>query len=220
MSSQGHWVRPPVSNHRVPPAVQATRPLATPLPMGFLGLMLASTMFGVLQVGWLSNRQATLVALAVLASAVPLQALSSVFGLLARDPVAGTGSGILAATWGATTAISLVRPHPTTHPALGVILLVAGAALLVPASAGVGKLLATLVLTCAAVRFAVTGVYELTDARAWMAAAGWVGLATAVVALYGALAFELEAVLDRAALPTGRRIPVQDQPPVGVRPQV
>jgi succinate-acetate transporter protein len=209
-----------VPKEQVPPAVQSTRPLATPLPMGFLGLVMASTLFGVLQVGWLSTSQSTLVALGVLVFAVPLQACSSIFGLLARDPVAGTGSGILAGTWAATTAISLVRPHPTTHPALGVLLIIAAAALLVPASAGFGKLVAALVLTVAAVRFALTGVYELTDSRTWMAVAGWVGLVTGAVALYGALAFELEGVLDRAALPTGRKVPVQDQGPVGVRPQV
>jgi len=209
-----------MSDHHRPPVVEAARPLATPLPMGFLGLVMASSLFGVLQLGWLPVTQTSLVALGVLVFAVPLQACSSVFGLLGRDPVAGTGSGILAATWGATTALTLARPHPATHPALGVLLLLAGAALLVPAAGGLGKLLASGVLATAALRFVVTGVYELTSSPTWMTVAGWVGLVTGAVALYGALAFELEGVAHRAVLPTGRRVPVAEQPPVGVRSEV
>lgn len=205
---------------REPRVVQTARPLTTPLPMGFLGLMVASTLFGVLQLGWLGIGQSQLVALGALVFAVPLQACSAVFGVLGRDAAAGTGSGILAATWGATSAMTLARPHPTTHAALGVLLLLAGAALLVPAAGSLGKSVASLVLAAAALRFVVTGAYELTASHAWMTVAGWVGLVAGAVALYGALAFELEDVRDGPVLPTGRRTSVADEPPVGVRSEV
>ncbi|WP_336923498.1 hypothetical protein [Aquipuribacter sp. SD81] len=75
------------------------RPIGTPLPLGFLGLFVATTAFAVLQLDWLPEDQGRLVALGALLFTVPLQALASVFGFLARDPVAGTGMAVLSGTW-------------------------------------------------------------------------------------------------------------------------
>ena len=57
-------------------------------------------------------------------------------------------------------------------------------------------------------RFVVTGIYELEASPTWKSAAGWGGLALAVLALYAALALELEASHGRTVLPLGRREPV------------
>ena len=95
-------------------------------------------------------------------------------------------------------------------PALGwgVLLLVAGAAMLVPAAAAMGsKLVPAAVMALAGTRFAVTGVHELTGSAGWQTAAGWVGLLLAVLALYAALALELEGARERTVLPVGRRGP-------------
>lgn len=180
------------------------RPLATPLPMGFLALMVATSGFSALQLGWVPPNQAHVIALAALVVAAPLQVLASVFGYLARDPVAGTGVALLAGTWtllGLTTELS--RPG-TTSPALGMLLIAAAVALLVPASAGFAKPAAALVMGVAAARFAVTGGYELSASPTWKAAAGWVGIALGAVALYAALALELEGAVRRTVLPVGR----------------
>lgn len=181
------------------------RPVGTPLPLGFLGLLIATTGFAGLQLGWVPPEQGRLVALAVLASTVPMQLLASVVGFLARDPVAGTGMGVLAGTWGAVALVTLASPPGATSPALGTLLVAAACAMLVPAVAGVTKLAAAGVMALAAVRFAVTGVAQLTGASGWLRAAGVVGLVLAAGALYAALAFELEDVRHRTVLPVLRR---------------
>jgi len=65
--------------------------------------------------------------------------------------------------------------------------------------------LACAVMAMTAARFLVTGVYELSGSRDWMTAAGVMGVALAAVALYAALAFDLEDASGRTVLPTLRR---------------
>jgi succinate-acetate transporter protein len=149
----------------------------------------------------------------------PLQLVVSVFGFLTRDVVAGTGMGILAGTWLSAGLVLLTGAPGSTSDALGLLLLFAAAAMLVPAAAAsTGKLVAFAVLATTALRFAVTGAYELTTADGWKTAAGVVGLVLCVLAVYAALAMALEDVLDRTVLPIGRRGPIDGEP--GVRPQL
>lgn len=72
------------------------------------------------------------VALAVLGFTVLVQLVASVCGILTRDPVAGTGMGVLAGTWAAVALATLTSPPGTSSSGLGVVLLTAGAAMLVP----------------------------------------------------------------------------------------
>ena len=72
----------------------------------------------------------------------------------------------------------------------------------------------------AAVRFLVTGGYHLTGSAGWKSAAGWVGLLLGLLALYAALALELEASHRRTVLPLGRRSPAEPDGEPGVRPQL
>src|SRR5215211_7002872 len=67
------------------------------------------------------------------------------------------------------------------------------------------KLVPALVLATTALRFLVTGLYQLTASSAWKAAAGLVGLLLAALAMYAAWAFELEDTAKRTVLPTLRR---------------
>ena len=181
------------------------RPLGSPLPLGILALLTASVLLSTLELHWIPTDQAHVIAIAVLALVVPLQALGCVFGLLTRDPVAASGLGFLAGTW-AVTSIALLTSHPgTTSPGLGVLLVTAAGAMLVPAGgAATGTALAAVVFVAAAARFAISGIYELTGSSAWQHAAGVAGLVVAGIAVYAATAFELEAALGRAVLPTLR----------------
>jgi succinate-acetate transporter protein len=181
------------------------RPIGTPLPLGFLALVVATTGFSALQLGWIPPEQGAAVALGVLALTVPLQLLSSIFGFLARDPVAGTGMGILAGTWGAAATVTFTGPPGASSPALGILFLASAASMLVPAVAGATKLVAAGVMALTSVRFLLTGIAELTGAPAWETAAGATGLVLAAAALYAALAFELEDTRHRTSLPVGRR---------------
>ncbi|GIG29066.1 hypothetical protein [Cellulomonas marina] len=195
----------PVGPGPAPAARVVVRPLGTPLPLGFLGLLVATTGFAALQLGWVPADQGRAVALGVLAATVPTQFVACVLGFLARDPVAGTGMGVLAGTWGAVALATLTSPPGATSPGLGVLLLAAAAAMLVPVAAATTKLVAAAVMGLAAVRFAVTGVAQLTGDPGWLTAAGVVGLVLAVVALYAAVAFELEDAHHRTVLPVLRR---------------
>jgi succinate-acetate transporter protein len=181
------------------------RPLATPLPLGFLGLFLATSSFSAVQLGWVPTAQASTVALGVLVFTVPLQLVACVMGFLTRDPVAATGMGVLAGTWAGLTLATRSAPPGALSAGAGVLLVAAAVAMLVPAVAGHAKVLASAVMALSATRFAVTGVAEWAASRAWLTAAGWVGVALAVLALYAALAFELEGTSGRPVLPVLRR---------------
>jgi succinate-acetate transporter protein len=203
-----------------PGARVVLRPLATPLPLGFLALVLATTTFAALQLGWIPPEQGRVAAITAVAATVPLQLLASVVGFLARDPVAATGMGVLTGTWAVVGLTTYTSPPGSTSAGLGVLLVTAGLAMFVPAVSGLAKLVPAAVMGLAGVRFVVTGIYELQASPAWKSAAGWVGLALAVLALYAALALELEASHGRTILPLGRRGPVDVAVEPGVRPQL
>jgi uncharacterized protein len=184
------------------------RPVATPLPLGFLALVLATTVFSAVQLGWVAPDQGRVAAITAVAATVPLQFAVAVLGFLARDPVAVTGMGLLAGTWAVVGLTTLTSVPGTISPGLGVLLLASGVGMLVPAAGAVtSKIAPALVMALAGCRFAVTGVYQLEGSAAWKAAAGWTGLVLAVVALYTALALQLEGGGERTVLPVGRRGP-------------
>ncbi|MGY1641945.1 hypothetical protein ACI782_12540 [Geodermatophilus sp. SYSU D00703] len=210
------------------------RPVATPLPLGFLALALATVVLSAVQLGWVPPDQGRVAGLTALAATVPLQLTAAVVGFLARDPVAATGMGVLTGTWAVVGLTTLTSPPGATSAGLGVLLVTAGVAMQVPAvSAAASKLVPAAVMCLAGIRFAVTGAYELTASAAWKSAAGWVGLALGALALYAALALELEGSERRTVLPLGRRGPgraaVEGNGPLapsslageaGVRPQL
>jgi uncharacterized protein len=136
----------------------------------------------------------------------PLQLLSAVFGFLGRDVVAGTGMGILAGSWLSVGLVTLTSPPGSTSEALGLFLLIAAVAMLVPASAaGMGKLVPFAVLATTALRFATTGLYQLTVSGTWKDIAGVTGLVLCALAVYAALALALEDSARETRLPALRR---------------
>lgn len=182
------------------------RPIGNPLPLGFLALAGGTLVVSGLQLGWLQQEEGQQVALILLAFVFPLQLLSSIFGFLARDVVAGTGMGVLAGTWLSIALIQLTAQPGSTSDPLGLFLLLAAVAMLVPAAASAtGKLIPAVVLTTTAVRFATTGLYEITASPTWQDVAGVVGLVLCAVAVYAALAMALEDAKRKTVLPLGRR---------------
>jgi uncharacterized protein len=202
------------------PAQVVLRPLATPLPLGFLALVLATTAFSAVQLGWVLPTEGRIAGLVAVFATVPLQLIAAVVGFLARDPVAATGMGILTGTWAVVGVATLTSPPGAVSTGLGVFLLAAGLCMLVPAVSAGAKLVPAAVMGLAGVRFAVTGAYHLTASAGWKTTAGWVGLALAVLALYAALALELEGSHGRTVLPLGRRSPAEPAGEPGVRPQL
>ena len=182
------------------------RPLGNPLPLGFLALAAATLLISALQLDWLQPQEGSQVALILIAFVFPLQLLASILGFLSRDVVAGTGMGILAGTWLSIALITLTGPAGATSDPLGIFLLLAATAMAIPAAASAtGKVVPAAVLATTALRFAATGLYEITASSAWEDTAGIIGLALCAVAVYAAAAMAIEDVTHRTQLPLGRR---------------
>jgi uncharacterized protein len=182
------------------------RPLANPLPLGFLALAVGTLVLSGLQLGWVAPKEGANVAVVLIAFVFPLQFLAAVLGYLARDAVAGTGMGILAGTWLAVGVVMFRSPPGATSDVLGLLLLASAGAMCVPAAGALlGKLVPAAVLLTTAARYAVTGIYELTGDAGWKDAAGYVGLVLCAVAAYAALAMLVEDVSRRTVLPVLRR---------------
>ncbi|HEY6935054.1 MAG TPA: hypothetical protein VI452_16760 [Marmoricola sp.] len=186
------------------------RPLATPLPMGFLAVVIATTSFAAIQLGWVAPTAGPVVSRVVLFFCVPLLLLACVFGFLSRDPVAGTGMGMLTVGWGSIALASLVTHLTLPTPGEAIVLYCVAGVLIVPVIAAFGKPVAGLVMLLTATRFAVTATAGLASSYGWLGAttwthvAGWIGIALAAVALYAAVAFELEGISHRTVLPVMR----------------
>lgn len=184
------------------------RPIGAPLPLGFLALAVGSLLLAGAQLHWISVTQGHTVAVCVLALVVPLQLISCVFAMLARDTIAATGMGLLAGTWLSIGAVLHASTPGAVSGGLGLLLVSsAGALLTVALAAVVTKPLATVVIGTTAARFACAGVYELTDRSGWQTATGVIGVFLTVLAWYAALALLLENVSGRPLLPTLRRAP-------------
>jgi succinate-acetate transporter protein len=182
------------------------RPLASPLPLGFIGLGAGTTVLAGFQLGWLPTTQAPAAAAAVLVVAVPLQLLASILAFLARDPAAATAMGTLAATWAAIGVLTLLGPSGGRSPALGLLLFFLAAAVLLSALvAASSKLLVALVLAVATVRFALTATSEYVGGPGWSHAAGWLGVALGALALVAAAVLEVEGARRGLVRASGRR---------------
>ncbi|MEU9160501.1 hypothetical protein AB0D29_09520 [Streptomyces sp. NPDC048424] len=195
------------------------RPLGTPVPLGFLALAGAAFVTAGLQLGWALPPEQHAAAVIMIAFAFPLQILASILGFRARDTAFGTAMAVLAGSWLVQGGLLSVGPVPGARHVLGMFLLVTAASLLVPiAAAGTGKLAATAVIGCAALRLCAAGIHELTGARGWENTAGVIGLIVTVAALYAAAAFALEDARHRPVLPVGRRGPRYDAVGEGIEP--
>jgi succinate-acetate transporter protein len=182
------------------------RPLANPLPLGFLALGAGTLVVAGLQLGWVRTAEAPSTALILLAFVFPLQLLAAVLAFSARDVVAGTGMGLLSGTWLSIALVSLGGPPGAISGPLGLLLLFSAVALLVPASvAAAGKVVPALVLVTASTRFASTGIYELGGGTAWKDVSAVVGLVLCALAVYAALAMAWEDARRRTLLPVLRR---------------
>jgi succinate-acetate transporter protein len=110
--------------------------------------------------------------------------------------------GVLAASWFTIGLVKFDSAPGATSTVLGVFLVFAGSALLVPAvGAAFGKLVPAIVLLTAATRFFLTGLYQLSANPGLQYAAGIVGLVLLGVAFYAALALTIEDVRRKTVLP-------------------
>lgn len=185
-------------------------PIATPLPLTFLGLVVATTILSGLELHWVPAADARLTGWTLLAVPLPLQLTASIFGFHSRSATAATGSSVLAAAWLGIALALINAPAGSFTPSrpVGMLAFAVAAGLVVPAAADArsGSPLPTAALGLASVRFVLTGITALTEASGLKTATGIVGLAVAAVALYAALALELEDTsIEDTLLPTFKR---------------
>jgi succinate-acetate transporter protein len=184
-------------------------PIATPLPLTFVGLLLATMILSGLELGWIPASETHDAGWALIAVPIPLQLTAGIFGFHGRSATAATGSSVLAAAW-LGIALNLIEWQPgsfTPSHAVGMLAFPVGAALLVPAASDLraGAPLPAAVLIATSARFAVTGIAAMTESNSLRTATGVVGCVVAVLAFYAALALELEDnSVEDTLLPTFR----------------
>lgn len=182
------------------------RPLGAATALGFLGLAAATWVLASLQLGWVAQPDGRRVAFALLGFAFVAQLTASIFGFLSRDGGVGTAMGQLALVWLVVSVSMLSLPPGATSDALGMFLVFAGVSLLLTAGVtSLSKLVPAVIFTLAGIRFLTTGIYELGEGEVWENLSGLLGLALAALAIYAALASQLEDALGKPVLPLGRR---------------
>jgi succinate-acetate transporter protein len=174
---------------------------ATPLPIAFLGLTIATTIYAGFETGILPAADFHTVGWLVLAIPVPMQLVPSVWGWIRGELAAATASSVLGTTWLALALATITGPvgAPGPSKAESLLLLAAAAALVVSVATEVvdGKLVTAVVLVAASCRFVLTGVSGLTHSQSWTTTAGVAGFVLAGVAFSGAFFVELRSALSR-----------------------
>ncbi|MGW5347219.1 GPR1/FUN34/YaaH family transporter [Streptomyces sp. HUAS TT3] len=181
------------------------RPIASPMPLGFFTVAIASVMTACLQLGILAPADRRAVALCVL-PAFALQLLVSVLAFLARDVIAATLMGTFAGSWlayalvmgtGAAGGLKVLGVFNLAFLCFGALM----AAVTRP------KRALWVVLVVSLPRWAATGLSGLTGAEWLTHASGALGLLVALAATYAAYALMLEDMRSEEVLPIGRSGP-------------
>jgi len=176
-------------------------PGATPLPITFLGLTIATTLYAGFETRILPRADFHTMGWLVLAIPVPLQFVPAVWGLIRGELAAATASSVLGATWLALAIATITGPvgAPGPSKAESLLLFASAAALVVSVATELvdAKYVAALVLLTAACRFVLTGVSGLTHAQGWATTAGVAGFVLAGVGFAGAFVVQLRSALSR-----------------------
>ncbi|MEV6795213.1 GPR1/FUN34/YaaH family transporter [Streptomyces sp. NPDC051320] len=182
------------------------RPVASSLPLGFFAFGTASVLLTTLELHWIPVAQTRPLMLVILVFAVPLELLAGIFAFLARDSGAACALSVLGCVWAGSALTMITGPAGQRSPVLAVFLLTAAPLILALFVASLrGKPLFGVLLLIGAGRFVLIGVYEAGAPSGLQTAAGWVGVALGVFALYGGLALLLEDGAQRTILPLARR---------------
>ncbi|RPE31852.1 GPR1/FUN34/YaaH family transporter [Kitasatospora cineracea] len=181
------------------------RPVASPMPLGFFTVAIASVMTACLQLGVFEAGARRAVGLCVL-PAFALQLLASVLAFGARDVVAATLMGAFAGNWLAYALVMLSGAADGLR-VLGVLNLAFLCLGALMAAVTRPKRALWFVLLASLPRWAAAGLSGLTGAGWLTHASGALGLLVAIVAMYTAFALMLEDMRAEEVLPIGRSGP-------------
>ncbi|MFE2245926.1 GPR1/FUN34/YaaH family transporter [Streptomyces lavendulae] len=181
------------------------RPIASPMPLGFFTIAIASVMTGCLQLGIFDQTARSAVAFTVL-PAFALQLLVSFLAFGARDVIAATLMAVFAGSWLPYSLIMLSGAADGLQ-VLGVfnLALLSFGALMTAVTRP--KRALWLVLAVSLPRWAATGLAGITGAEWLTRTSGALGLVVALVAMYTAFALMLEDMRSEQVLPIGRSGP-------------
>jgi succinate-acetate transporter protein len=156
--------------------------------------------------GWLHPSDRHTVGVLLAAFVFPLELLAAVIAYLARDTFGATGLGLFATSWLALGLVDTQASQDAVSRAVGLYEFgFAFTITLLAIAAVAGKPIIAAILLASAVRGALAGVHEWSGpAWAW-SAAGWLGIAIFVAAMYGGLGFLIEDERKTDVLPLFRR---------------
>ena len=183
------------------------RPMASPLPLGFYTIAIATIMVSSLQLGIIDPGERRNVALIILPAFV-LQLIVGIACIAARDTIAATLMTSVAGSWLADALIYLFGTSDKSAASAVLFFTFAGfVAMMATAARPKAALFAVLVV--AVPRFFFSGLAAATGNEALTRTAGVFGYILAAVAIYTAWALLLEDVRGHTVLPVGRTGPAK-----------
>ena len=181
------------------------RPVASPMPLGFFTVAVATTLLASYQLGIVAAPGAESIGLLILPAFI-LQFLVTVFALLSRDAMAATVMGTFAGSWLVDTLAFTVHPADINQ-AMAVFLFIFSLFVAMMAYAAMPKAALCFVLSVAVPKFFFSALSEATGSQTVERIAGGCGVVLAMAALYTAWALLLEDMRGKTVLPVGRRGP-------------
>jgi succinate-acetate transporter protein len=184
------------------------RPIASPMPLGFYTVAIATVVVSALQLGIIPADERTEVAL-LIAPAFALQLIVGIACIAGRDAIAATLMASFAGTWLADSLFYLFG-QPGTSPAQAVFFFTFCVFIVMMAIVARPKAALFAVLVVAAPRFFVSGLAAASGNADVAKVAGAIGFLLAAVSLYTAFALLLEDVRGHTVLPIGRSGPARE----------
>lgn len=207
MSLTGSSVSPAADPARAIPATVMLRPIASGLPLGFFGLVVAATLVGAQAYGFLPAHAGVAIGLLLIPTAIA-QLVGGISAILARTVIGASLMMTFSGVWLGTALIYLVHP-PYATLTLAIWYLGLGAVIVCFLSSVTGKLAIAFVPITGLPAFVVTAVWLLAPSETLAHAAGILTFVLAFAGLYAALSLLLEDSRRRTVLPTLRRGPMK-----------
>jgi len=182
------------------------RPIGSALPLGFFSFGIGMLLLGTQALAWIPVHEQKDVGMMLMSFVFPLELIATIVAFLARDTIGATTLGLFTTSWLALGWADIASPAGTTSVTTGIYLFGFGTvALLLAIMSTLGKPFFSVLLTIAATRMVLTGVYEIGGSHQWGRVAGGFGIALAAFALYGGTALSLEDARHSEVLPLFRR---------------
>lgn len=192
------------------PATVMLRPIASGLPIGFFGLVIASVLVATQAYGILPVKAAPAIGLLLLPTVVA-QFVGGISAILARTVIGASLMTIFSGVWLGTALVDVVHPADGLH-VLAIWYFGLGAVIVCFISSATGKLAVALVPLTGLPAFMVAAAWLLGGGKSHFLGevAGVLTFLLAAAGLYAGWALLLEDARRRTVLPTLRRGPMKD----------